>query len=52
MENKYKKLVDDLNRFNEAIQNFGKTLQLVNEHNEKYKYLYANEDTVSTKQIM
>lgn len=43
MEYKNIKLVDTLNRFNEAVQNFGKTLQLVKEHNEKYKYLYTNE---------
>ena len=40
MENKYTKLVEALNRFDEAVKNFGKTLQLVKEHNEKYKYLY------------
>ena len=52
METKYTKLVDALNRFNEAVQNFGKTLQLVKEQNENYKYLYANENNVSKKQIM
>ena len=56
MENKYTKLVDASNRFNEAVQNFGKTLQLVKEqvkeHNEKYKYLYANENHTPRKQII
>ena len=56
MENKYTKLVDASNRFNEAVQKFGKTLQLVKEqvkeHNDKYKYLYANENHIPRKKII
>lgn len=35
MDNKYTKSIDAINRFNETVQNFGKTLHLVKKHYEK-----------------
>ena len=51
MKYKLLELVDALNRFNEAVQNFGKTLQQIKEHDKKYEYFYAKEN-VSRKQTI
>ena len=51
MENKHIKLVDVLNRFNEALKNLTKTVQLIKEHDEKYKHLYDNANHTPQKQI-
>lgn len=40
MENEYLKIVDVLNRFHETLKNYTNSIQLLKEHEEKYKQLY------------